>query len=348
VLIVDDNAANLDVAKSLMRPYGMQIDCVTGGQQAIDAMRGEKVKYNAIFMDHMMPGMDGIEAAQRIRKINTDYARRIPIIALTANALAGSEEMFLGKGFQAFLSKPIDIPRLDEVIRRWVRDREQEKLYADGHILIAQGGRDRRAIVSRRSGLDRRKVNMKFVGLDIDKGVERFGGNRATYYEVLRSYIANTRPLLDAMEQVGEDALHAYAITVHGIKGSSRGIFANMIGDSAELLERAAKIGDFAYVSAHTPTFVHATRKLIDDLDVLLSDADAGNPKPAKDKPDGAVLAKLCSACETYDMDGVDAAMDELGKYQYQSDDGLVAWLVENIRLMNFSQITEKLSSLVA
>ena len=127
VLIVDDVAFNLDVAKGLMKPYGMKIHCMTSGQQAIDAIRSGKVRYSAVFMDHMMPGMDGIEAVRRIREIDSDYARTVPIVALTANAVSGNEDMFLENGFQAFISKPIEVSRLDAVIRQWVRDREQEQ-----------------------------------------------------------------------------------------------------------------------------------------------------------------------------------------------------------------------------
>jgi CheY-like chemotaxis protein len=124
VLVVDDVQANLDVAKGMMKPYGMTIDCVSSGMEAIEAIRLEKHRYNAIFMDHMMPEIDGIEATRMIREIDNDYARAIPIIALTANAIIGNEEMFLSRGFQAFLSKPIDMMRLDSVIRQWVRDRD--------------------------------------------------------------------------------------------------------------------------------------------------------------------------------------------------------------------------------
>ena len=109
VLIVDDVQTNLDVARGMLKPYEMQVDCVTSGQKAIDAIREASLRYNAIFMDHMMPEMDGIEATKRIREIGTEYAKTIPVIALTANAVIGSEEMFLQNGFQPFLSKPIDI-----------------------------------------------------------------------------------------------------------------------------------------------------------------------------------------------------------------------------------------------
>ncbi len=122
VLVVDDVVTNLDVVRGMMKPYEMKIDCATSGRQAVEMIRAEKHRYNAVFMDHMMPEMDGMEATRAIREeIGTEYARNIPIIALTANAIVGTEEMFLNNGFQDFISKPIDMAQLDAVLRRWVK-----------------------------------------------------------------------------------------------------------------------------------------------------------------------------------------------------------------------------------
>ena len=123
VLVVDDMQTNLDVAAGMLRKYKMQVDCVLSGQEAVDRINEGKLLYDAIFMDHMMPGMDGVEAAKRIRNIGTRYAMKVPIIALTANAIAGNEQMFLNNDFQAFLAKPINIMYLDAVVKRWVRDK---------------------------------------------------------------------------------------------------------------------------------------------------------------------------------------------------------------------------------
>ena len=383
VLVVDDNVTNLDVAKGLMKPYGMRIDCVTGGQEAIKAVRDEETRYDAIFMDHMMPGMDGIEATRQIREIDTDYARTVPIIALTANATVGNEEMFLSHGFQAFLSKPIDILRLDKVIRQWIRDHgatpspdagEPTGGSADGGAgrltdsrtdgsaggptggpadgsagaaaTRSASGPERRSLTTRRSGLDRRVAHQRFAGLDMEKGIERFGGDEEVYRQVLRSYCTNTAPLLESAEGVEESGLAGYAILLHGIKGSSRGIYADMIGDAAEKLEHAAEAGDFTYVSAHNATFVKATRKLIRDLEEKLGEAEAQKPKPVQDQPDVDTLRKLLVACRSYDMDGVDTAMDLLERYAYTSGGELVPWLHDNITLMNFRDIIEKLTAL--
>jgi CheY-like chemotaxis protein len=331
VLVVDDVLTNLDVARGMMKPYGMQIDCVTSGQQAVDAIRAENVRYNAVFMDHMMPGMDGIEAARIIREeIGSEYARTVPIIALTANAIVGNEEMFLREGFQAFISKPIDLARLDAVIRQWVRGE------TPGNTPDNDGAEPPMAMPRTFPG--------QMEGVDLQRGLERFSNDVEAFLQVLRSYAANTRPLLAAVRGVTRETLADYAVAIHGIKGSSRGICADGVGDRAAALEKAAKAGDFDFVSANNDAFLEAAENLVNDLDALLRQMT--NPKPKRNRPDRDVLDKLMAACEAYDMDGVDAAMAELERCEYESDGGLVAWLREHVDRMNFAQVRARLLAL--
>ena len=345
VLVVDDNITNLDVAKGMMKPYGMRVDCVTSGQEAIKAISEGEVRYDAIFMDHMMPGMDGIEATSLIREIGTDYAKAIPIIALTANAVVGSEKMFLDNGFQAFLSKPIDIGRLDEVVRHWVRGKSEEISPKQQDASREQKRLDGQAKLAQQiTGEQRRRTDQlvkQISGIDMEKGLQRFGGNWEALLSVLRSYANNTRQLLEVITQVNEDNLAEYAIIVHGIKGSSRGICANDTADMAEILEKAAKAGNWEFVSKNNTVFLKAISKLVMDIAQVIAGIDAS--KPRKDKPDEELLTDLLTACENYDMDGVDAAMTTIESHEYEYDDGLIAWLRENIEKMNFEQIKEKL-----
>ena len=314
VLLVDDVPTNLDVAKGIMKPYGMRIDCVSGGQEAVDAIREGKVRYNAIFMDHMMPGIDGIEATRIIREeVGTEYAKNIPIIALTADAIVGSQEMFLSKGFQAYIPKPVEATRLDEVINQWVRDLEWEKSFAG------------------------------ISGLDMNKGIERFNGDRETYTQVLQSFAVNTRLFLEAVEVVNEGNLPDYIINVHGIKGSCRGICAELAGDKADALENAGKAGDLDFVGANNPAFIAEVSKLISDIENMLSRENAKKNKPKKDKPAAEVLLKLLLACEAYKIVDAEAAIKEMEGFEYESDDGLTIWLKENVELMNYLQVAERL-----
>jgi signal transduction histidine kinase/ABC-type amino acid transport substrate-binding protein len=126
VLVVDDFPTNLDVAAGMLGKYKMQVNCVTNGKDAIDLIAAEAPLYDAVFMDHMMPGMDGVETTLNIRALGTKYAKNLPVIALTANAVAGSEQMFLDNGFSAFLPKPLSIMSLDHIVQRWVRDKSRE------------------------------------------------------------------------------------------------------------------------------------------------------------------------------------------------------------------------------
>jgi CheY-like chemotaxis protein/HPt (histidine-containing phosphotransfer) domain-containing protein len=353
VLVVDDVQTNLDVTKGMLKPYGMHVDYATSGQQALDAIRAEKVRYKAVFMDHMMPEMDGIEATRIIREeIDTEYARTIPIIALTANAIIGNEKMFLSKGFQAFLSKPIEIARLDAIVRQWVRDKDLEASLAGQRIHMEgkmapnlRKGRNSRDVSSRRSGIDRRTFGKKVAGLDMSKGVKRFGGDEASYLQVLRSYAANTPPLLERAKGVHKDNLADYAIMIHGIKGSSRSICAEIAGAKAEALEKAAKEGNYDFVAANNAAFIEAVEKLVSDLEAMFRQTDSASPKRKRDRPDKGVLDRLLAACEAYDMDQVDTAMAELENYEYESDDGFTIWLRENVDRMNFTQIKERLSA---
>jgi len=336
VLIVDDVITNLDVARGLMKPYNMQIDCVTSGQEAIEAIMDKRVRYNAVFMDHMMPGMDGIEATRLIREIDNDYAKNIPVIALTANAIVGNEEMFLQKGFQAFISKPIEITSLDSVIREWIRDKDQEELYSRS---------DEQQLPVYDDDMNWQALDKGIPGINIEKGLSRFYGDKHAYVDVLRSYARNTVPLLENSQNVNSDDLSDYTTIVHGIKGSSGGICAEEAAGIAEALEKAAIAGNYDYIIANNANLKSTVQKLISDIELILTEIDADNKKPVKDKPDSKLLDKLVQACENYEMSNVDAALDELETYDYKSDGDLIIWLRENAEQMNFDEIVERLSS---
>ena len=121
VLVVDDLESNLYVAKSFLEPYDLSVETVISGFEAIDKVKNGKI-YDIIFMDHMMPKMDGIEAVKIIRSMGY----KNPIVALTANAIVGQAEMFLENGFDAFISKPIDAKQLDAELNKYIRDKQTQ------------------------------------------------------------------------------------------------------------------------------------------------------------------------------------------------------------------------------
>jgi CheY-like chemotaxis protein/HPt (histidine-containing phosphotransfer) domain-containing protein len=346
VLVVDDVATNLDLARGIMKPYGMTVDCAGSGRAAIEAIRKGEPRYNAIFMDHMMPGMDGIEAVRIIRnEINSEYAKTVPVIALTANAIVGNEELFLNNGFQAFLTKPIDIIKLNEAINRWVRDKKMEKeLGLDKESRMAgEAGNAAEKTKEQEEALrlaeEIRAVRVK--GLDTEKGLERFGGDGKSYLDSLRSYVNHTPPLLEAARNPEPAA--DYAITVHGIKGSSYGISAEAIGKWAEKLEHAAKAGDLTLVEAENAGFIEAAEQFIADVKGFLDMLEEKRQKPLKAAPDPALLERIREAVENYDMSELENAMEELEQYGYESDTDLVPWLREQIDKSEFEEIAVRL-----
>lgn len=118
VLIVDDNAVNLKVSKALMEPYGMNIDLADSGKKAIEMVKNGN--YDLIFMDHLMPDLDGVDTTRYIREIEDEKVKNIPIVALTADVVAGTKEMLLDEGMQDFLAKPIKEKDLKTVLRKWL------------------------------------------------------------------------------------------------------------------------------------------------------------------------------------------------------------------------------------
>jgi CheY-like chemotaxis protein/HPt (histidine-containing phosphotransfer) domain-containing protein len=329
---------NLDVAKGMMKPYGMTIDCVTSGQQAIDRIRSEVARYDAIFMDHMMPEMDGVEATAIIReRIGTEYAKNIPIIALTANAVVGTDKMFLANGFQDFLPKPIDINRMDEVLNKWIRDKDKEKelnLTDDG---IAAGS----ARTKGRSFLE----NAHIDGLDIDSGLARFGGDEESYLTALSSFAQNTPPLLASLGSITPENLGEIAVTVHGVKGSSYGISADSLGKQAEKLEHAAKSGDFDFVYEGSKPFIVDAEKFVADLKGFLDEVRAASDtdKDSLETPDPELLAGLARACLEYRMDDIDELLAELKKYRYENDAELIEWIEDELARGEFADVAARL-----
>ena len=331
VLVVDDVLTNLDVAKGLMAPYDLTVHCASSGKQAVEIIREEKTKYDVVFMDHMMPEMDGIETVRVIREeIGTEYATTVPIIALTANALVGSEDVFLGNGFQAYLSKPIDVVILDEVLNEWVRKRLPMSSSSDAGVILNS---------QEESSIAKHRIK----GMDLAAGLSRFGKDD-TYLQIIRSYVTHTPALVEKLETVSAETLGEYAVTVHGIKGSSYGIGAMVVGKMAEELERAAKRGDIETVRSGNSAFVRAVKSLIYELHTLEDAIHGSAPgREYKAAPDEVLLRNLLVCCERYSVGDMEDVMCELERYNYETQGDLVAWLREQLDNLEYDNIRTRL-----
>ena len=271
VLVVDDVQTNLDVVRGLLLPYELSIEGVKSGQEAIDRIRSivehpDTSRYDLIFMDHMMPGMDGIEATQRIRNIDSDYARNVPIIALTANALAGSRETFLENGVNDFLAKPIDIQKMDLMLEKWI-PREKQIKYSGDAVPDAGPGL---------SAVDTERVP-EIEGVDTGAGLANTGGSLPVYRQILSVYTADALerlPRIRAAAEAGDFA--AYTTMVHALKGISRSIGAAGLGEMAARLEEAGRAGDRLAITEGTGEFLSALQALTDRIASALDEFAAG------------------------------------------------------------------------
>ncbi|MDR1508331.1 MAG: response regulator, partial [Synergistaceae bacterium] len=207
VLIVDDISTNLRVSKELMSLYGLEVHTCLSGAEAVNLARANR--YDIIFMDHMMPGMDGIEAASVIRAIDPDdgYYKALPIIALTANAISGQREIFFKNGMNDFLSKPIDIQRLDSILQKWIPKEKLLSVEIDAHDMSAAADRVELFEIS---------------GVSVETGLNNSGGSVAAYLDILASFCVDAGEKAEQIERCAADMnVDMYMALAHSLKGAS-------------------------------------------------------------------------------------------------------------------------------
>ena len=300
VLIVDDISMNLVVARGLMLPYKMQIDLRISGEEAITAFMNNR--YDLVFMDHMMPEMDGIETVSRIREMgaNNPYCANTPIVALTANAISGIREMFLEHGFNDFLSKPIDTAKLNYILEKWIPNEKQIASESSGNGTSEQ-------IIS----------NIYVEGLDVNNGISMTGGSVDGYCNALTVYYSNGRDKLEEIKNcLINKNLPLYTTYVHALKSASASIGAGEISAASGALEQAGLRGDIDYIYTYTPGFLADFSILLDSIDEMLSQRKSSS---GNDSVDTAALkdclAILKAALDDYDVPAINEAADDLQNF---------------------------------
>ena len=245
VLIVDDVETNIYVAKGLMSPYGLSIDTASSGATAIEKIREGKV-YDIVFMDHMMPNMDGIEATKIIRGLG--YAR--PIVALTANAVLGQAEMFLSNGFDDFISKPIDIRQLNASLNKLIRDKQPPEVLA-----AARKGRVTEAAADAAQG-DALHDNASFVDPELT----------AIFVRDAAKAMATLEKIYEKHDHFEDDDIQLYVINTHAMKSALANIGETSLSDVARRLEVSGRERNITVITDETPFFLDKLRILIERL----------------------------------------------------------------------------------
>lgn len=244
VLIVDDNKVNRQVAQELMKLFGFEAHLAESGREAIDLVSRHLVSYDIIFMDHMMPYMDGAEATENIRQLEGNYAKTVPIIALTANAIKGVDKQLLKSGMNDYIAKPIKIDQLSAILRKWL---PASKIFPAGTTLEEVERREAQVPWNK---LPQEDLLERFEGIDTTTGIRNCAGNIDGYIELLKTYASSN--LINLLNDFYEkEDMDNYAVTAHSIKGASQSVGALDVADMAYGLERAAKRGDITYIWDH-------------------------------------------------------------------------------------------------
>ena len=300
VLVVDDNAVNLKVAAGILNLYKIQVDTASGGMRAVEMVR--ETDYDLIFMDHMMPDMDGIDTTVAIRGLGEKYAQ-IPIVALTANTVGGVKEMFKAEGLNDFLPKPIEMSRLDAILKKWLPKDTQQP---------------------REEAVPSEEVHCEIAGVDTRKGVKNSGGLLESYIEILAIYATDSENRLVEIEKYHRQGdLKALTICIHALKSASANIGADDISNMAMALEAAGKAADTGYIDANLRRFSDSLVFLLENIQNYLN--TIRKKAIVRDKAmDVDFLKSTLNAIETHmaklEIEAVENAVKALDSYQWNDE----------------------------
>ena len=289
VLVTDDNEMNLKVAKNLLKLFGVVPELASSGEQTIEIMR--KKHFDIVFLDHMMPKMDGIETLKRLKEDSLIPADTV-VIALTANAVNGAKENYLKAGFDDYLSKPIETPALEEKLARYLfrnsteaRDKPvvtengaddevmefmpvddyevMEFMPGDTEVYDKTDGRNKHDIIARLSD----------AGISTGEGLSYCASDEDFYLDILRDYVKTSDDRTGELEKEFADKdIENYEITVHALKSISKTVGADDISTLAKELEGAAKRGDMEYITLHHSELIGKYHDKVAKIDKIISD----------------------------------------------------------------------------
>ena len=284
VLVVDDNSMNLTVFQSLLKRTKMKITTAESGKKCLELVKKEP--YHIIFMDHMMPEMDGIETLHEIQKL-TDFPNQdTPVIVLTANALSGAREGYLKEGFVDFLTKPIDGDLLEQTTAKYlpqelIRDADSDgQETAEG---IAQADRE--------SFLE--------YGISLENGMKYAKNDLDMYLELVRLFVKDRGKQEDMRQFLADGNMPDYAILVHGLKGNARTLGAEQLADMAFAHEKQSKAGNAAYVDGHFEGLISLWDKTLTGFERFMESYGPEETEKYQAAAEGEILSLSESDLET-------------------------------------------------
>lgn len=319
-LVVDDEPMNRMVAEGILKDYQMQVKTAESGMKALELC--DKEKFDLIFLDHMMPEMDGVETLKRLRKMCTEEGETLTVIAFTANAVSSAREMFLREGFDEFVSKPIEYLELERVLKKVLpkssivfveKDGDDEDRYADAA-----------AEIKIEENLLRR---LEKFGINTRAGLQYCRGDKEFYRELLAKFAQDAPQKEQAINELWkkEDLIN-YRIMVHALKSSAKMIGADSLSESARKAEEAAKNQDMAYINAHHEELLTTYRKTALEMSET-PDTDSDSPEiTVLENGDGMQIGReeflqrlnaLKDCFDTFEADRAETLIGEMSSTVY-------------------------------
>lgn len=268
ILIVDDNKVNLRVTAQLLSQYGIKCSTADSGKKAIEMVKSSY--YDLVFMDHMMPELDGVDTTKIIRSQGDAYSKGLPIVALTANAVSGAKEMFLESGLNDFISKPIQLPQLEKILAKWlpaklvsyVGAKKSSSSYNDSIELLG--------IIEDTSKPEENSGQIdEFLipNVDVKAGLELCGGNPDAYIAVMKTFMETAEESILRIETYAQNRNYKdYTTEVHGLKSSSLSIGAKELSEMARQLEQAGRSEDYKQIMYDTPTLIARYTEIVEHI----------------------------------------------------------------------------------
>ncbi len=312
ILIVDDNAINLTVAEGLLKPLQMKIETAESGKQAVEMISAKK--YDLIFMDHMMPELDGVETTHIIRRFHPEY-KEVPIIALTANAISGTNEMFIQEGMNDFVAKPIEMRNMLSKLRTWLPKHKIKKVNSLDMLEQEQ------------------KNEIVIEGLDTVAALKLLG-NEKLFWAVLKDYyqvIEKKSALIKQLET--DEQWHSYTIEVHALKSSSKQIGAMELSEKAATLEKAGNEENGALIHQETDEMLKQYLRYQTILAPYFEKEKECKAEPQKEISDIELLGffdEIKEALDELDMDRIDEVLHAMTEYRYASGQELFLEQLQN------------------
>lgn len=333
VLIVDDNKVNLKVTAQLLSQYGIKCATADSGKKAIQMVRS--AYYDLVFMDHMMPELDGVDTTKMIRSQGDAYSKGLPIIALTANAVSGAKEMFLESGLNDFISKPIQLPQLEKVLAKWLPAKLVSYIEAKKPVSNYDESLDLLGIIEVPTESEAAEQADEFLipNVDVKAGLALCGGSAEAYIAVMKTFVETAEESILRIENFAQNRNYKdYTTEVHGLKSSSLSIGAKELSEMARQLEMAGRREDYRQIMYETPTLIARYTDVVEHIRPFVETekhSEAG--KPPIDV--GILKAKLDEVLEAIDnLDSPEAIkiLDALLEFSFPTEE--ISGEIENAR----------------